>query len=884
MITMTEPTVTHMTVCDVISPLNVDQHPYFGWQYSQTTINNLKQTAYHIQVRDSTKVVWDSGIVIGDTQTHIVYNGAVLMPATRYQWRVQGSINNKTISWSSWQTFATGLSDADWIPAEWIGRPLSDIEQTDNQWSLFRKVVRVQQSSDIVSATCYVSAVHTFELFINTELVDRGQNFAYAGEGYYQAIDITTTIRNALCFGLGVMTHYDGAGQGRAASMAGLLVKLVIVFADGSTQEVVTDDTWRTAQAPFLAASLRNGEGDSLEVQDGQLARALEGWQLPTFNDDKWGVPLLLGVHPTQLFTHLKGILTRQTDFIIQPITSTILENGNLLVDFGKVMPLRPIVRFKSGEIGRVVTVQAGYRLDTTGHIDTSKLATQGTDMRFLYTQVQGVQVYTAQTHLGFRYLEIQGANEILRQEQVSAYVHRREWPKTTATFISDNQMLNNVFELMAHSLINGVQETFVDTPTREKGQFLVDAANISYGTMVLTGERATTIQAIREFVQSQRRYWFNGDEAGRYNAVYPNGDGKRDIPDYTELFPDWVWEYFVQSNDYALLQEIYPSLRATADYILRHVSKVEPFKGLITELSGGDGGGPYLYGIIDWPAQGRFGYDMRTVARTTVNALAVRTLVTVANIAKALGNSSDAMLFEQQAKVLKTTINAKLINQDGLYVDGLMAEGHQSVHVSQHANAYAVAFGIASPSTRTYLCKWLAAQGMRQGPMTVHWLLKALGDNGFVSELVHLLTNTEDWGWAKVLKEGGTFTPEAWKLSGDANSESHAWGAQAITDIVSYLVGIQRIPCESGQFIIKIPNVKGLSNLDASIPTDYGTFNIRWYLVGSVRKVCIDLPVNAQAKILATSDSFQRLIPDADGRFTIGSGHWEFEEGIGDE
>lgn len=37
----------------------------------------------------------------------------------------------------------------------------------------------------------------------------------------------------------------------------------------------------------------------------------------------------------------------------------------------------------------------------------------------------------------------------------------------------------------------------------------------------------------------SQQRHWSDaGPQLGDMNAVYPTGDGKRDIPDYTEMFP----------------------------------------------------------------------------------------------------------------------------------------------------------------------------------------------------------------------------------------------------------------------------------------------------------------------------------------------------------
>ena len=56
---------------------------------------------------------------------------------------------------------------------------------------------------------------------------------------------------------------------------------------------------------------------------------------------------------------------------------------------------------------------------------------------------------------------------------------------------------------------------------------------------MAAFGERALTAQALRDFARSQARFWPDG----RVNAVYPNGDDKRDIPDSTEDYVEWVVE-----------------------------------------------------------------------------------------------------------------------------------------------------------------------------------------------------------------------------------------------------------------------------------------------------------------------------------------------------
>src|SRR4029077_2956771 len=99
-----------------------------------------------------------------------------------------------------------------------------------------------------------------------------------------------------------------------------------------------------------------------------------------------------------------------------------------------------------------------------------------------------------------------------------------------------------------------------------------------------------------------------------------------------------------------------------------------------VTNLAGGDG--DYLYGIVDWPPNMRYGYDMSTVARTTVNILAVDVFDRVARIGAALGRTTAEIEAQQERRdALVAAINAHLQRADGTYVDGLVGDGTQSAH-----------------------------------------------------------------------------------------------------------------------------------------------------------------------------------------------------------
>lgn len=879
-------TLVDLQINGIASPQNLDTRPVFSWIIKSSKYNQ-KQNAYQIQViNQDRELVWDSLWVQSSQQNNILYNGAVLKPSQAYSWRVRAKLNNKVLSWSNWQSFNTGLRDADWQPAKWLGRTLTTDDQKNNVWSLFRHVANLN-SNPIKHAMAYIAAIHTFKFWVNVQLVDSGFSYGYPGEGFYQGVSIQQELQSGQenCFGF--LTHYEGPGQGRAPQQPGLLVKIVIDYQDGHRQVINSDDTWQVHKGPFFQAGMRNGENDYIEAQDGPESLALSGWSTTNYDADDWDRALNLGVHPNSVWTHLSGLPVRLSHQIINAQSIKELDDGSQLIDFVQIYPASPMVHFHNGKSGRKINILAGYRLNKEGHIDTSKLAAQSTNMSFPYVEVNGDQQYVANTHLAYRYLEIRGSQEHLKLTDVQSVVVHRQWPCQLAKFQSDSDILNQVWHLLKHSTVNGVQETYVDTPTREKGQFLVDAANVSYATMLLTGETADSRLALQEFINSQHRYWTVGDDCGRYNAVYPNGDGKRDIPDYTELYPDWSWQYFRHSGDAIFMANIYPELHATAEYILRHIDhNGGAFDGLVVKLAGGRPGGPYDCGIVDWPVHSRFDYDMDTVVRTTVNMLAVNNLQRTFQVAKLAGAPQEEVkqLYLAMQNLIRA-INKKLRNEDGLYVDGLKADGTQSSHISQHANSYAIAFNVAPEEDRTFLVQWIARQGMKQGPMTVHWLTKALGQMSANDDLLKLFTNQNDFGWAQWLKKGGTFTPECWLLSGNANSESHGWGVQPVVDLINYLGGIRVVDIREGHFKIVVPVISGVYHVKTTIPTIMGPVSVNWQKEDSEIKLNVNLPANTKAEIVMPdyghlSGSSLSLIESFTRRnnqlhIKVGSGNW---------
>ncbi|WP_203780623.1 family 78 glycoside hydrolase catalytic domain [Paractinoplanes rishiriensis] len=674
----------------------------------------------------------------------------------------------------------------------------------------------------VVRGRLYVAASQQYHAFIDSRLVDRGAAFAYPGEGYYQVTDVTGRLAPGTG-ALGVLYHWYGPGQGRPEGEPGLLVRLVIEYGDGTRDVVVTDDTWRVSRGPWLDAEWRNDDGrDFVENVDGRIVRAQDGWASAGFDDSEWERPAVVGVHPAGVFTHLTAQLTRLKYTTVAPISVVTLESGAVVADFGKVVPATPRVRFREGTAGRHVDLVAGYLCNADGTVANTPHANQVTDLSYTYVQSQGDQIFEAFTYVGFRYLEVSEPGEITAVVQ-----HTDTDPARAAAFASDNPTLDAVFAMMQRSALYSTQEQFLDTPTREKGQFLADAVTISRALMHGCGDRAATARAIREIAASQKRYWPDG----RLNAVYPNGDGKRDIPDFTEMFPGWVWDYYVASGDAGLVAETYPVSVAVTDYVRRHR---DPETRLVTRLSGG--AGPYEFGIVDWP--NRYGYDTGTAARTTVNMLAVDALRSTAKQAALLGLPAGE--FTADADALVEAINARLRRADGVYVDGL-----GSGHASQIANAYAIALGVAPPEAHPVIADHLVSLGLAMGPMTADVLLTALHLAGRDDEVLRRLTDPESLGWANVLARGGTFTWESWEALDTGESMSHGWGAAALAPLQRALLGVTVTSPGGREIRICHPGSR-LTRAAGTVWTQAGPVQVDWNAV----TLTVEIPVNVTAEV----------------------------------
>ncbi len=829
---------------DKINPTGTGDSPYFGW-FINDSDNNEIQSAFQIIVSSSILNInanigdiWDSKKVKSQKQNYVYFDGEKLKSGKQYFWKVRTWDKDDNVSpYSSISSFSTGLfSNSDWSGAYWIKRDTKD----KDDYTYYRKKFSLPDKK-IKRAIIYITGCHSYELYLNGKFIGKGFNHHYPQYSYYQSWDITSLLSKNEENLFGCLTHWYGGGQGRAKGTRGLLMKTIIEYADATSTVIVSDKTWKQKQAEQWSPNRpqRNGEGiGRIELIDSR--KTIDNWNKLNFKDTNWNFATEIGQHPTEPWTGvLRADLTRVIEKEIKPQTVTRLSNGKYIIDLGKIYAGSFKINFDGGVSGDTIKILGGFVLNNDGTV--SKEINQNTKLDSYFILNGKTAVYNPNLYLGLRYLQVDNVPNNLTSDDIRFITRHYELNKDDE-FISSDTTLNKVWNLMVHSLMVGVQEGFVDTPTREKGTFLGDSWAQGVPCMSVLYDRSMNLKSLNEFLDSQDQYWPDG----RLNAVYPNVDGGRDIPDFTQVYLIWVWDYFMQTGNIEFLRANYSRLKKIAEYVNSYQNKTT---GLIQNLKGGKN--QYEYGIIDWPQDMRYGYDMNTSSRTVINAYAYKDFKIIANIANVLGYEADKKEFLKKARNIKQAINTYLVDKNGAYIDGIYDDNKPSKHISQHANALPLSFGIASDQNKRHVIDEVVKQNMSVGMVCLRWLPEALGKADKGEQLYNLYTNTQWDGWANTLTKEATVTWESWNALENNESLSHPWGAVGLLAIQNYILGIKLLSPQADTIQIKpLDFGPKLKYAKGTYKTDKGDIYIEWNKSNENYNLSVNIPVNIIAKI----------------------------------
>jgi hypothetical protein len=211
------------------------------------------------------------------------------------------------------------------------------------------------------------------------------------------------------------------------------------------------------------------------------------------------------------------------------------------------------------------------------------------------------------------------------------------------------------------------------------------------------------------------------------------------------------------------------------------------------------------------------------------------------ARIEAALGDRARGEADATKAEAVKQAIRTRC----WVPARGLFADNPDGTVFSQHMNALAILYDVATPEEATAILDRIVAAGKGidapAGMFTTSYyfawyLAQAFVHAGQGDRYLRLLDT-----WRDLLKLNYTTWPEE---RGDTRSDSHAWSAHPTADLLGIVAGIG--PGEAGYRSVRIaPALGDLKRVDATAATPAGPVRVRYRVEGSSMTAEITRPAS---------------------------------------
>ncbi len=473
----TQLSVAHLQIENRTNPIGVDNvKPRFSWQL-ESSQKNVLQTAYQVLVSDEENLlqknignIWDSKKFLASTSIQVEYKGKQLSSTKKYFWKVKvWDSKGNTSNWSNASYWQMGLLQRnDWHNAKWIGYD----EVADSlrifphahlngkrSWGQRRNVLpqmrkEFEINKVIKSATAYVSGLGHFEMYLNGKKV--GDHFLdpgwtnYAKHAQYVTFDITKEIqqgKNAVGVMLGNGFYYI-PGQ-RYRKMTGayghpkMIMRTIIEYTDGSSEDIISDESWQTFSSPIIYSSIFGGEDYDANLEQ-------EGWNKPDFlKDGNHWFDVIVTTGPEQLQSQMQEPLKVMQRF--RTVSKKELKNNVTVYDLEQNFSGIPSVTVSGGK-DDTVKIYCAELLNTDG---TANQKATGSPSYFTYILKGGSDESWQPrfTYTGFRYMQVQcipkDSGKALPVIKNIEGLHIRNAAPTIGSFTSSNELFNKTNTLI---------------------------------------------------------------------------------------------------------------------------------------------------------------------------------------------------------------------------------------------------------------------------------------------------------------------------------------------------------------------------------------------------------------------------------------------------
>lgn len=833
-----------------VNPIGIDiVKPRLSWHLISEK-RAIKQSAYQIQVALSSEalakekaLLWDSGKVASDQSIHVEYAGPQLHSLQRYFWRLRvWDDEDKASQWSDSNFWEMGLLSADDWQAAWIQADLQEDTQKSNPAPMLRKEFELEKT--VKRARLYITSLGLYEAEINGRRVG-DQLFTPGWTSYdnrlqYQTYDVTALLKegsNAVGVTLGDGWYRGRMGWEEGRNIYGkklaLLLQLNVEYADGSTEMVGTDNTWRTATGPILYSDIYDGEH-----YDARLEK--KGWSMANFDDKNWsGVNVI--EHKKSILVAPEGPPVRRTGevkptkILQTPAGETIFDMGQNMVGWVKLRA--------QGSAGTTVTLKHAEVLDKDGNLYTGNLRSAAQIVKYTL-RGNGVEIFEPHfTFQGFRYVAVEGFPGRLSLDALRGIVIHSDM-NPTGTFSCSDSMLNQ----LQKNIQWGQRGNFLDVPTdcpqrNERMGWTGDA-------QVFCPTACFNMDAAGFFTKWMKDVAADQQKNGAVPFVIPNvlshgqESGASASAGWADVAVIIPWDIYGIYGDKRILEQQYPSMKAWVEYQRGRAGQsylwTQDFTfGDWLAFATTNSDYPGATTDKDLISSAFFGYSTSILQRT----------------AEVLGKSADAQEYATLFLKIKEAFAKEFITSTGRLASN-----------TQTAYTLALAFDLVPESLQEEAARRLAENvrafkhittGFLGTPLICH----VLSAYSYYDEAFMLINRKKYPSWLYPITMGATTIWERWDgIKPDStfqdegmNSFNHyAYGA--IGDwMYRQIAGINPDITAPGykHSIITPHRGGGLTQALATFNSIHGMIEAGWEVTSGTMKVNVTIPVNTTATVI---------------------------------
>jgi len=770
--------------------------------------------------------LWASGKVASADSAQVAFAGGKLASRQACVWKVRvWDRSGQPGPWSAAAHFEMGLVKPEDWQAHWIETSIQNTNGKPEKHPvpLLRAGFNVA-GKPVTRARLYATALGLMSFEVNGHRVSRNvlapEWTDYRKRSRCQVYDVGALLRsgsNVIGAQLanGWYSGHIGNGHFRYwGKQPALLAQLEVTYADGSTDRLVTDGSWRWAPGPIASTDFMLGENYDARLET-------PAWSNTGFDDHAW--------QPVRLRDELARPIDAQTTESVRvtgelPAKSVSEPSHDRWVfDLGQNMV--GVVRLRvTAPVGTTVTIRHAEMLNPDGAMYVANL--RGAPSIDTYIcKGGGPEIWQpAFTFHGFRYVELSGLPAKPGLDAVTGVVIGSDIQRA-GTFTCSDERIDRLQSNIWWGQRGNYLSVPTDCPQRDERLGWMGDAQVFVRTA--TGNADVAAFFTKWLVDVDDAQSANG----AFTDVSPRAGSGEGTPAWADAGVICPWTVYRAYGDRRLLERHYPNMVRWIEWCRTHSN------GLIRAK---DRGGDYG----DWLAQGA-----NTPKEAIGTAYFAYSTALVAKAAAVLGKSDDAAKYDRLFEEIKTAFNAHYVKPDG------RIEGN-----TQCVYLMALKFGLVDGKLKDFAVQHLvadiAARGyhLSTGFVGVSYLLPVLSANNQDEAAFKLLMQDTFPSWLFSVKNGATtiwerwdgWTPEHGFQSPTMNSFNHYSLGSCGEWLYASLAGLDQAPESAGwRRIVIHPRIGGgLTRASYRLDTIRGPAASAWSVAADGVHVDCTIPV----------------------------------------